>query len=182
MSILDNYMSTDNSSTPSNPLDAYMQSNDSSGPSQLSNPLEAYMPKDQSSSQLTTGQPNSTPNMSGYIASQASNFGLDPNAVLGVASNEGMSGGVGDNGTSFGPFQLHAGGALPQQIWSQGADYAQKWAWSPEGIDYALQKMADNGAKGLKGRQAVESIVYNFERPANPTADLNAGYNAVGGQ
>jgi len=116
-----------------------------------------------------------------YITKRAIDFGLDPQAVVGVAQNEGLSGAVGDNGTSFGPFQLHAGGALPQEVWQQGPEYAQKWAWSPEGIDYALGQMAQS-AKGLKGMEAVRAIVLNFERPADPTGDLNSGYRAIEGE
>jgi hypothetical protein len=42
-------------------------------------------------------------------------FGVDPRAALAVAMGEGglRWGAVGDNGTSYGPFQLHVGGALP---------------------------------------------------------------------
>lgn len=108
------------------------------------------------------------------ITSLAQQYGLDPTAVLSVAAHEGLSGGVGDNGTSFGPFQLHAGGALPQQVWSQGPQYAQQWAWSPAGISYALQTMANSGAKGLTGQQAIAAIVNNFERPADPGGEINA--------
>ena len=43
----------------------------------------------------------------------APRYGVDPAAALAVAAQEGLSGRVGDAGTSFGPFQLHRGGALP---------------------------------------------------------------------
>ena len=52
-----------------------------------------------------------------YVHKYADKYNLDPKAVLGVASREGGIewGGVGDNGTSFGPWQLHIGGAMPKE-------------------------------------------------------------------
>lgn len=91
---------------------------------------------------------------------------LDPKAVLAVASQEGLGGGIGDGGTSYGPFQLHIGGALPKEIGALGPEKAQAWATSPEGIDYALGRIA-TVAGGLTGTNAVTNIVSRFERPAN---------------
>jgi hypothetical protein len=107
-----------------------------------------------------------------YIRRTAPKYGVDPQAVLAVASAEGLSGGVGDQGTSFGPFQLHRGGALPA-----GRDRA--WAESPAGIDYALRQIAQV-AKGQHGRQAVQSIVTGFERPADPTSEIGRATGALG--
>jgi murein DD-endopeptidase MepM/ murein hydrolase activator NlpD len=101
---------------------------------------------------------------------------LDPRAVQAVASREGLGGGVGDAGTSFGPFQLHAGGALPG-----GLSNPQSWAWSPEGIRYALDAINKVGG-GLKGRAAIEAIVRRFERPANPGGEIADALGAYGGQ
>lgn len=95
---------------------------------------------------------------------------LDPDAVLAVLDWEGgvRWGGAGDyvNGvaTSFGPAQLHKGGALPK---GKGA----AWANSPEGLLYAIEQMAQYAA-GLKGHQAIAAIVRRFERPANPDAEI----------
>lgn len=102
-----------------------------------------------------------------FIAQEARRYGLDPRAVLAIAQHEGLSGAVGDNGTSFGPFQLHEGGALPR-----GIANPQKWAWSKQGIDYALKTMANAGARGLTGRAAISAISRNFERPADPNAEI----------
>lgn len=107
-----------------------------------------------------------------YVTRRAVAYGLDPNAVLAVASQEGLGGGVGDGGTSFGPWQLHVGGALPPAVWSHGPAYAQAWAWSPAGIDYALRQMAAKGASQESGPSAIETIVSRFERPSNPTAEI----------
>lgn len=101
--------------------------------------------------------------------------GLDPSAVAAVASTEGGFGGPssapGDGGTSFGPFQLHAGGALPAGVAARGSGFAQRWAWSPAGISYALDRIA-SVAKGLGGQASVTAIVTKFERPADPTSQI----------
>jgi hypothetical protein len=91
---------------------------------------------------------------------------LDPRAAASVAMNEsgGRFGAVGDNGTSFGPWQLHVGGALPR-----GRTAA--WANSPAGIQYALRQMA-SVAGGLHGQAAVAAIARRFERPADPGAEI----------
>lgn len=102
--------------------------------------------------------------------------GLDPFAVGAVAMAEGLGGGIGDNGSSFGPFQLHVGGAFPTNVngestagWS--AQQRHQWAWSPSGIEYALNRIS-SVASGLKGDQAVSAIVSRFERPADPNAEI----------
>jgi len=99
-------------------------------------------------------------------------YGLDPHAVLAVASVEGLSGGVGDAGTSFGPLQLHVGGALPK-------GKGKAWAESPVGIKYAMQRIA-SVAKGLKGEAAIRAIVTKFERPANPAAEIQKALSRYG--
>jgi len=106
------------------------------------------------------------------IKQLALRHGLDPHAVLAVASVEGLSGGVGDSGTSFGPFQLRVGGALP-------AGKGKSWAESPAGIKYAIQRIA-SVAKGLKGEAAIRAIVTQFERPANPTAEIQKARDRYG--
>jgi hypothetical protein len=99
------------------------------------------------------------------IKSLAPKYGLDTRAVLAVAGVEGLGGGVGDSGTSFGPFQLHVGGALPK-------GKSRAWAESPAGIEYALQKIA-TVARGLTGQAAIKAIVTRFERPAAPGAEVS---------
>lgn len=108
-----------------------------------------------------------------YVQKSAPLYGLDAAAVLAVSQAEGFGGGIGDSGTSFGPWQLHIGGALPAAIGAQGSAAANAWAWSQEGVNYALQQMA-GVAKGLTGGDAVKAIVTNFERPANPLAEISA--------
>lgn len=106
---------------------------------------------------------------------------LDPQAVLAVASQEGLSGGIGDGGHAFGPFQLNnAGGVITNKFQGQTPDQIQQWASSPAGIDYALAGI-NKVAAGQKGQQAVSSIVSGFERPANPSREI-AGANAAYGR
>lgn len=114
-----------------------------------------------------------------YIAASAKARGLDPNAVLAVSSQEGAGGGVGDNGTSFGPFQLHYGGAYPSYAPHASPQAANAWAWSPQGVNYALD-LQKKVAGGLTGHEAITSIVQRFERPANAQKEIAGAMNAYG--
>lgn len=108
------------------------------------------------------------------IRQLAIKYRVDPQAALAIASVEGGFGGsVGDNGTSFGPFQLHEGGALPHGRSAQ-------WANSRAGIDYAMRHIA-SVAQGLHGRQAVSAISSRFERPANVPAEIAKAMGRYGG-
>lgn len=122
-------------------------------------------------------QPGDVQGLTSYVQAQAPQYGLDPRAVLAVSAQEGMGGGIGDNGTSFGPWQLHQGGAYPSSAPQSPANAANRWAWSPQGIDYALGRMSGVAA-GLRGPAAVRAIVYGFERPADPAAEYQAALNA----
>lgn len=105
-----------------------------------------------------------------YIVQGARARGLDPAAVLAVAQSEGgfgaPPGNIGDNGTSFGPFQLHVGGRLPS-----GLSDPATWANTPAGIDYALDGIA-KVAKGLFSTAAIANIVRAFEAPADPASEI----------
>lgn len=108
-----------------------------------------------------------------YITQRSQALGLDPRAVLAVATVEGgFSGAVGDSGTSFGPFQLHIGGALP-------SGKGKAWAQSTEGVDYALAQIA-KVAKGKSGLAAITAIVTLFERPAAPQAEISRAMKVYG--
>lgn len=114
-------------------------------------------------------------NQQQLISQLARRYGVDPRAALAIASVEGgFHGGVGDNGTSFGPFQLHAGGALPH---GRGAQWANSYA----GINYAMQRIA-SVSHGLHGRQAVAAISSRFERPANVPAEIAKAMSRYGGR
>lgn len=113
-----------------------------------------------------------------YVQQQAPIRGVDPAAALAIAEQEGLGGEgassvPGDNGTSFGPWQLHAGGRLPAEVWAQGASFAQSWAWSQQGIDYALTGIAGESSQ-LEGAAAVAAISRKFEAPCR-NWDAQAG-------
>jgi cell wall-associated NlpC family hydrolase len=109
----------------------------------------------------------------GYITQRARQLGLDPEAVLAIAGHEGMSGGIGDGGHAFGPFQENnAGGVLTGRFAGQSPAQLNAWAWSHAGIDDALGRIA-GVARGLKGQAAVTAIARQFERPANPGAEIS---------
>src|SRR5499427_10888405 len=115
------------------------------------------------------------------IQARLANFpGLDPRAVMAVSAQEGLGGGIGDYGTSFGPFQLHWGGAYPSFAPQGNPQAAQAWAWSPAGIDYALGQI-QSVAGGLQGAPAVTNIVSRFERPANIPREISGALSAYGG-
>lgn len=110
-------------------------------------------------------------NLIDYIIRGSRSRGLDPAAVLAVASVEGgFYGATGDSGSSFGPFQLHEGGALPSR-YTGNRTAAKAWANSPAGIDYALNGIA-TVARGKTGHSAIESIVTSFERPLDVAAEI----------
>lgn len=62
-------------------------------------------------------------------------------------------------------------GLTPQQI--------NAWAWSPEGINFALSRIA-GVAKGKKGAAAVRAIVSQFERPADPAGEIARALSGLG--
>jgi hypothetical protein len=89
---------------------------------------------------------------------------------------EGLGGGVGDGGHAFGPFQMNdAGGVLTGKYPTPEA--ARAYAESPQGIEDAIKQIA-GVAKGLRGQAAINAIVTQFERPADPNKEI-AGANAI---
>jgi cell wall-associated NlpC family hydrolase len=112
-----------------------------------------------------------------YVDLWGPNLNLDTRAVKAVLLGEGglRWGAVGDNGTSFGPAQLHIGGALPK-------GRSPAWVNSPAGMRYVLRQMA-KVAGGLKGQAAINAIVRQFERPADPDSSVRnaiARYGSIG--
>lgn len=112
-----------------------------------------------------------------YIVAQARKLGLDPAAVLAIASHEGLSGGIGDGGHAFGPFQMNdAGGVLTG---APASHHSNAYAWSNAGIMQALKAMA-TVAGGLSGRKAVTAIATRYERPADPAAEIKDAMSVYG--
>ena len=115
-----------------------------------------------------------------YVYQVAPRYHVDPAAELAISTQEGAGGGIGDNGTSFGPNQLHAGGALPMSVYyGPYSERTQSWAWSSTGINYVLHQ-EEELCGGLTGYAAVKCIAYRFERSINPareTAGAWANYH-----
>lgn len=90
------------------------------------------------------------------IRKAAQQTGADPAAMLATALTEdgARPGVVGDNGTSFGPFQFHVGGAL--------GNHAPSWADTPAAYLNRAQEFKRLQVHGGKGAAAVQ-------RPADPS-------------
>lgn len=118
------------------------------------------------------------------IADRARYYGLDPQAVQAVGRSEGYSGAMGDNYHAFGPFQMNdAGGVLTGKFNGWTPQQKQEWAWSQQGVDFALGGMA-RVAKGKYGADAVRALVSQYERPKDIPGEVNRslGYlNTAGG-
>lgn len=115
-----------------------------------------------------------------YVYSVAPHYGIDPAAALAVSTQEGGGGGIGDSGTSFGPWQLHYGGALPSGVYhGPYSPVTQAWAWSSSGVNYALRQMG-GVCRGLRSYAAVSCIVARFERSARVAAETAGAWRAYG--
>jgi hypothetical protein len=110
------------------------------------------------------------PEFTKAIAQSAAKYGVDYKALMSVAAQEGLGGGVGDGGHAFGPFQMNdAGGVLTGKFPTAAA--AKAYAESPAGIDDAVKQI--KAAIGNKtGAEAVKAIVTGFERSANQPAEF----------
>lgn len=99
----------------------------------------------------------------------AKQYDIDVIAAWANAMMEGIHGGIGDSGKSFGPWQMEQGGALPSpyNTYPLYSPTAQAWTWTANGIQYAIRQMWKGGAGGKTGHAAVHAIVYGFEQPAN---------------
>jgi cell wall-associated NlpC family hydrolase len=107
-----------------------------------------------------------------YLWRRAAQMGLDVSVLRANARYEGLSGGIGDGGHAFGPFQMNdAGGVLTGQLQGMSPQQKNQWAWSKAGIDHALR-----GIKSVMGNKrgaaAMRALVYEYERPA----DMDGAY------
>lgn len=96
------------------------------------------------------------PGVIASIKKAAATAGADPVAMLATSLVEdgARPGVVGDQGTSFGPFQFHVGGAL--------GSHPASWADTPAAYLNRAQEFARLGVHGGKGAAAIQ-------RPADPT-------------
>ena len=95
-----------------------------------------------------------------FIRSEAAKRGIDPDVAMKVAKSEGFSDPVGDNGTSFGAYQLHVtpggrGRAVGDQFREQtGLDPSDR-ANEARTIQFALDNAKKNGWGDYHGAQRV---------------------------
>jgi cell wall-associated NlpC family hydrolase len=91
-------------------------------------------------------------------------------ALVGIAHHEsGLNPrSMGDNGTSYGLFQLHTGGALGNMSAAQARRYLDPHLNTNFALDH-LQGILHNG---MSTSQAVDAISRRFERPANPSGEI----------
>lgn len=89
-----------------------------------------------------------------YVAQEAPKFGILPAVAQRVRYGESKSGFVGDNGSSFGPFQLHIGGLAGGGNSGKGLgdDFMQQTGLNPrdpstwrQQVDWSLQYASQNG-------------------------------------
>lgn len=104
-----------------------------------------------------------------YVRDGCASRDLEATAVFAESYNEGLAGGIGDSGRSYGPWQLYKSGKLPTAYrgYPDGSAKVNTWAWSKEGIDYALDGMVKVGAAGKRGVAAVTILTRDFEVPAD---------------
>lgn len=76
-----------------------------------------------------------------YYRQKAAELGLNYKAIVATVSNEGLHDYVGDNGRSFGDFQLYTGGGMGNEAEAAGVNIRDPKAWKQQ-ADYALQQMA----------------------------------------
>lgn len=101
-----------------------------------------------------------------YIVKESRRLHLDAAAALSVAAVEGgFRGSVSDGGTSFGPWCLHRGGALPSYI-----RHPRRWCNTRSGVKYVLRALRKATGK-THGSRAVSRIV-RWERCGNPSLEI----------
>ena len=89
-----------------------------------------------------------------YIRQAAAARGIDPEVAVKVAASEGLRGYVGDENSSFGPFQLHYGGVAPggnrvpglgdEFTKTTGLDARDPGTWKQQ-VDFSLDQAAKGG-------------------------------------
>jgi hypothetical protein len=104
------------------------------------------------------------------IGQVASQYGLDPAAWAAIMWHESRlnPSAIGDSGTSFGLTQLHIGGALGNMSVAQARQYLDPMM----NLQFAGAAMQRMGLSGLTGPAAISAYSRQFERPANPAAEI----------
>lgn len=108
--------------------------------------------------------------LSDFIRSEAARMGIDPNVALRVAGSEGLKNFTGDQGSSFGAFQLHRGGLAKggNAVGGLGDDFFRQTGLDPSnpaneraGITYALEAAKRMGWTPFHG--AARAGIGRFE-------------------
>lgn len=89
-----------------------------------------------------------------YIREAARREGVDPEIALRVAQSEGFNTYVGDQGRSFGDWQLFTGGGLGNKALAAGINIRDPKTWR-EQTDFALKHAAREGWGDWKGARKV---------------------------
>lgn len=76
-----------------------------------------------------------------YYKQKTAELGLNYKAIVATVANEGLHNYIGDNGKSFGDFQLYTGGGMGNEAEAAGVNIRDPKAWKQQ-ADYALQQMA----------------------------------------
>lgn len=123
-----------------------------------------------------------------YIRSAAKERGIDPDQAVAVAQSEGLNKYVGDNGSSFGPFQLHYGGGLGDVFTHTTGLDARDPNTTAQQIDFALDHASRHGWgpwHGWKGDQwagITKPQNQATDAPADNSGLLDEFYGKQGGQ
>lgn len=122
-----------------------------------------------------------------YIRTAATDRGMDPDYAVGVYHGEGKSAYVGDDGSSFGPFQLHYGNIAPggnsvsglgDLFTKQTGLHASDPNTIKQQIDFSLDYAKQNGWDAWHGRPdagALRSVNTSGNRQMDPGV-LNSNY------
>ncbi|ACA18484.1 phage tail tape measure protein, TP901 family [Methylobacterium sp. 4-46] len=89
-----------------------------------------------------------------YIREAARRNGIDPEVALRVAQSEGFNEYTGDQGRSFGDFQLFTGGGLGNKALREGINVRDPNTWR-EQIDFAMREAAKGGWTPWHGAKRV---------------------------
>jgi hypothetical protein len=92
---------------------------------QLNNDGTKFIPPPPATNQPNAPVKNAGPyqpsDVESYIRYSAAKNHIDPEIAVSVARNEGLNTYIGDQGSSFGPFQLHVGGKAPAGSGNEGS-------------------------------------------------------------
>ena len=104
-----------------------------------------------------------------YIREAARKRGIDPETALRVAQSEGFNDYTGDQGRSFGDWQLFTGGGLGNVAQDQGIDVRDPRTWK-EQTEFALDHAAKNGWGPWHGARRAGIGDWQGIGAANPPA------------